>query len=1098
MTTTITGHLFNADGTPANGSACISWLAFTTHTVQIVGGQKVVQIVEGEFTVDLYPNISAHPKGMYYTVRMELDSGAVYEEYWIVPDLPTASIEQVRSTFPLEPGMAINPLQIASGGAEPGMILAWNGTSWQGGWVSMTNVDPNWIRLEVGTAGDDFWIDGSPVELGGIATFHIPSASATARGLVTTVAQTFAGNKSFTGDVSVAGAITGPTITDIYAQIDAAEAAAVPITRKVIAGAGLGGGGALSADVTLTANVQSVFGRTGAVVLTQADVGAVAVASVNGRIGAVTITQADITGAGGVPATRQILTDATLAGGGDLSADRTLSVVPDQTVQRIAVKVNGTTVGTRSQLNLIAGANVTLDGVDNAGVVDVTINSTGGGGGSSDYVDPLTTKGDLVARNATATTRLPVGTNGQVLTADSAAATGVKWANPVGGYTDPLTTKGDLVARNASTTTRLPVGTNAYVLTADSAAAEGVKWAAVPPGDWNTLSNKPTTFAPAAHVHAAADVTSGVFAVARLGTGTPSASNYLRGDGAWAAVTGGSQTPWTQNIDAATFSLTNAGNIIASSGSVVIQGSAPAAVASSLAIEFSTGYSTFNSRGPNTSTSGGYRFYTMRSSGSSSVQVMTILPGGSVGIGQPSPSVKLDVNGQIKTNTSYVFPDGTTQATAALSKPEYQTPWTQDINGGGYNLASVRSVSASSPATTTWDVTATFANTAAEAHVQAGVLRVSSANNYADNSLFVLVGNVTTIADISSSGNAYWAGPMCIGMSAVAGYNLTVGRVRIAGDVPLKVLSGVTPSATADCQMWIGEGTDNPAYRVNFGYLHKGSYWIGALQAIQANVGTYLCLNPDGGSVGIGSTQPFSKLDVINPSADFGAATGSGSAALSIRTAQSANAHGLHFGILDSQYAWIQSVSAGVAVRNLALNPGGGPVGIGTIPMQQFHVKIGANLNMWLHAGVDPTALAIASANDAGAANAPLELRGSKVNFDPGNVGIRQSNPACALDCNGVIRCTSFSTVTSGAGVELQYNAAQFGGTGYIFCWDRAGAGTAKRLEIQGGTIVLLASDVIAIQGGTTGIQLVGITTAVPGAGSQKVYKDASGFLKIA
>lgn len=39
-----------------------------------------------------------------------------------------------------------------------------------------------------------------------------------------------------------------------------------------------------------------------------------------------------------------------------------------------------------------------------------------------------------------------------------------------------------------------------------------------------------------AHVHAAADVTSGVFTTARLGTGTPSAANYLKGDGSWSAI----------------------------------------------------------------------------------------------------------------------------------------------------------------------------------------------------------------------------------------------------------------------------------------------------------------------------------------------------------------------------------------------------------------------------------------------------------------------------------------------------------------------------------------------------------------------------------
>lgn len=88
--------------------------------------------------------------------------------------------------------------------------------------------------------------------------------------------------------------------------------------------------------------------------------------------------------------------------------------------------------------------------------------------------DETTTKGDVAVNNGTAPQRLAVGTNGQVLTADSAQTLGVKWAAV---FSNPLTTKGDILTRDASADYRLPVGTDGQVLTADAASTGGIKWA---------------------------------------------------------------------------------------------------------------------------------------------------------------------------------------------------------------------------------------------------------------------------------------------------------------------------------------------------------------------------------------------------------------------------------------------------------------------------------------------------------------------------------------------------------------------------------------------------------------------------------------------
>jgi hypothetical protein len=117
--------------------------------------------------------------------------------------------------------------------------------------------------------------------------------------------------------------------------------------------------------------------------------------------------------AGKVSTSRAITAGTGLTGGGDLSADRALAVS------------YGTTAGTAAQ-------------GDDSRITGAQQRST------------LTTKGDIYAATASSTTtRLGVGSNGQVLTADSTQATGLKWATPSGGGSaaDPLAAAYGLIAQ---------------------------------------------------------------------------------------------------------------------------------------------------------------------------------------------------------------------------------------------------------------------------------------------------------------------------------------------------------------------------------------------------------------------------------------------------------------------------------------------------------------------------------------------------------------------------------------------------------------------------------------------------------------------------
>jgi hypothetical protein len=112
--TTIQDVIYNADGTPYNGFAVITWTPFVAgDTSQIATQSVTVNITGGNLFVQLVPTTNATPAG-YYTVVFTSAGNDQFTETWAVPP----------STTPLRVQAVM--LSQGAGGAPPAPLITGN------------------------------------------------------------------------------------------------------------------------------------------------------------------------------------------------------------------------------------------------------------------------------------------------------------------------------------------------------------------------------------------------------------------------------------------------------------------------------------------------------------------------------------------------------------------------------------------------------------------------------------------------------------------------------------------------------------------------------------------------------------------------------------------------------------------------------------------------------------------------------------------------------------------------------------------------------------------------------------------------------------